>query len=128
MRRLLTAACAAALLAAPSIAFAQEASSGGSGAVRSAADRLRNANAEQIEKNWARATADEQEVTTSHSITAHGRAMRYKATAGTLTVRNDAGMPTASRWAVVRSPICTTAAPARRPSGCTWAPLVRCAC
>ncbi|KAK0331453.1 hypothetical protein LTR94_028862, partial [Friedmanniomyces endolithicus] len=81
--------------------MAQEAaSSGGSGPIRSAAERLRNANAEQIEKNWARASADEQAVTTSHSITAHGRAMRYKATAGTLTVRNDAGMPTASLFYV----------------------------
>src|SRR5690606_11861050 len=52
-------------------------------------------NAEQIEKNWARASADEPEVTTSHAITAHGKQMRYKPTAGTLTVRNDAGMPTA---------------------------------
>lgn len=101
MRRLLTAACAAALLAAPAVSMAQEAaSSGGSGPVRSASDRLRNVTAEQIEKNWARASADEQTVTTSHSITAHGRAMRYKATAGTLTVRNDAGMPTASLFYV----------------------------
>ena len=58
MRRLLTAACAAALLAAPTVSMAQEAaSSGGSGPIRSAAERLRNANAEQIEKNWARASA-----------------------------------------------------------------------
>ncbi|MEG1029581.1 MAG: peptidase S10, partial [Brevundimonas sp.] len=100
MRHLLTAVCATALLAAPMVSAAQEASGGGSGPVRSAADRLRNANAEQVERNWARASVEEKEVTTSHSITAHGRAMRYKATAGTLTIRDDAGMPTASLFYV----------------------------
>lgn len=100
MRHLLTAACAAAILAVPMVSMAQEASGGGSGPVRSASDRLRNANAEQVERNWARATPEEKEVTTSHSITAHGRAMRYKATAGTLTIRDDAGMPTASLFYV----------------------------
>ena len=100
MRHLLTVACAAAMLATPMTVMAQDASGGGSGPVRSAADRLRNANAEQVERNWARATPEEKEVTTSHSITAHGRTMRYKATAGTLTIRDDAGMPTASLFYV----------------------------
>ncbi|WP_312124959.1 S10 family serine carboxypeptidase-like protein [Brevundimonas sp.] len=93
MRQLIVAAVAATLLAAPFTAQAQE---GG----RSAAERNRNAVAEDIEKNWARASAEEREVTTSHSITAHGKRLNYKATAGTLTVRNDGGMPTASLFYV----------------------------
>ena len=94
MRYWVTAACAAALMAMPLAAVAQEA--GG----RSAAERNRTAIAEDIEKNWARASAEEREVTTSHSITAHGKRLNYKATAGTLTVRNDGGMPTASLFYV----------------------------
>jgi hypothetical protein len=55
MRHLLTAAyAAAAILAVPMVSMAQEASGGGP--IRSASDRLRNANAEQVERNWARAT------------------------------------------------------------------------
>lgn len=93
MRKLIVAACAATLLAAPLVAQAQE---GG----RTAAERNRNAVAEDIEKNWVRPSAEEREVTTSHSINAHGKRLNYKATAGTLTVRNDAGMPTASLFYV----------------------------
>ncbi|WP_242914096.1 S10 family peptidase [Brevundimonas pishanensis] len=89
MRHLIVAACAATLLAAPLAANAQE---GG----RSAAERNRNAVAEDIEKNWVRPSAEEREVTTSHTMQAHGKTLRYKATAGTLTVRTDAGQPTAS--------------------------------
>lgn len=89
MRQLIVAAVAATLLAAPFTAQAQE---GG----RSAAERNRNAVAEDIEKNWVRASAEEREVTTSHTMQAHGKTLRYKATAGTLTVRSDAGQPTAS--------------------------------
>lgn len=93
MRQLIIAACSATLLAAPIAAQAQE---GG----RSVAERSRNAVAEDIEKHTARASAEEREVTTSHSITAHGKRLNYKATAGTLTVRSDAGVPTASLFYV----------------------------
>jgi carboxypeptidase C (cathepsin A) len=92
MRYWLTAVCAAALMVAPVVTSAQESGGGG----RSVTERFKSANAEEIEKNWARASAEEREVVTSHSITAHGKRLNYKATAGTLTVRNDAGMPTAS--------------------------------
>jgi len=93
MRQLIVAAVAATLLAVPVAAQAQE---GG----RSVAERNRNAVAEDIEENWVRASAEEREITTSHSINAHGKRLNYKATAGTLTVRNDGGMPTASLFYV----------------------------
>lgn len=90
MRKLIIAACAATLLSAPLTAQAQEGNRG------SAAERARNAVAEDIEKNWVRPTAEEREVVTSHTMQAHGKTLRYKATAGTLTVRTDAGQPTSS--------------------------------
>ncbi|WP_295239793.1 peptidase S10 [uncultured Brevundimonas sp.] len=102
MKRLICLAAIAAMLGAPVAALAQESgtnsssNNGGGGAMRSATDRFRNANAEAIEKDWARAPVEETEVTTAHSVNAHGKTLRYKATAGTLTIRDDAGMPTAS--------------------------------
>ncbi|MBU2380956.1 MAG: peptidase S10, partial [Alphaproteobacteria bacterium] len=98
MKRLICLAAMAAMLGAPAAAFAQESGSSGNGggAMRSATDRFRNANAEAIEKDWARAPVEETEVTTAHSVNAHGKTLRYHATAGTLTIRDDAGMPTAS--------------------------------
>jgi len=93
MKRTMCLAAVAAMLA--GVAVAQE-NGGSAGTQRSAPDRFRNAVAESIEKDWARAPVEESEVETSHSVTAHGRTLRYKATAGTLTIRNDAGMPTAS--------------------------------
>lgn len=52
--------------------------------------------AEDIDANWARPSADETAVTSAHEVTASGRLLRYKATAGTLTIRNEDGKPTAS--------------------------------
>src|SRR6185437_2077209 len=40
--------------------------------------------------------AKERAVTTSHSVTINGRSIAYRATAGTLTIRDDAGKPDAS--------------------------------
>src|SRR5690606_4019674 len=71
--------------------------------VRSAQDRFRDANAESVEQEWARAPVEEETVTTRHAVNAQGRSLRYEATAGTLTVRNDAGMPTASLFYVAYS-------------------------
>lgn len=96
MRQTICAALFTALLALPAPTLAQDAPGGGAAAARSAPERFRNANAESIERNWARAPVEEREVTTSHVVNAHGRALRYKATAGNLTIQNDAGMPTAS--------------------------------
>jgi carboxypeptidase C (cathepsin A) len=100
MKRLICLAAMAVMLGAPVASFAQESGSNngasGGGAMRSATDRFRNANADAIEKDWARAPVKEAEVTTAHSVNAHGKTLRYHATAGTLTIRDDAGMPTAS--------------------------------
>lgn len=48
----------------------------------------------------ARAPVVEEERTTSHSITIDGRAISYRATAGTLTIRDDAGRAAASMFYV----------------------------
>ena len=52
--------------------------------------------AEQIEAATARAPAVEQSKTTSHSLTLNGKTINYKATAGTLTIRDASGKPTGS--------------------------------
>ena len=94
MKRILTTACAALALAA--VAMPVLAQSSGGGGMQSATDRFRNANAQAVEADWARAPVAEQEVVTKGSVNAHGQTLRYTATAGTLTIRDDAGMPTAS--------------------------------
>lgn len=52
--------------------------------------------AEQIEAATARAPVTETAKTTAHQVTIKGRAIHYQATAGTLTIRDDDGKPTAS--------------------------------
>jgi carboxypeptidase C (cathepsin A) len=69
-------------------------------ASKTAAAKFREAEASAVEKGWARAPVAEAEVVTTHTTTAQGRAMRYRATAGTLTIRDDKGKPTASLFYV----------------------------
>lgn len=52
--------------------------------------------ADEVSKGWANATVDERTVSSHHSVTLDGRTLRYTATAGTLTIRDDSGKPTAS--------------------------------
>ncbi len=52
--------------------------------------------ADQITKATATAPVTEKSSVTSHSVTIKGRKIDYKATAGTLTIRDDDGKPTAS--------------------------------
>ncbi|MDE1148210.1 MAG: peptidase S10 [Azospirillaceae bacterium] len=52
--------------------------------------------ADQIEEATARAPIAETAKTTSHTVTVKGKTIKYQATAGTLTIRNDEGKPTAS--------------------------------
>lgn len=94
MRRVFWLVALCAFIGCPAAVLAQD--TGGTAPIRSAADRLRNTTAGEIEANWARAPVVETEVTTSHAVQAHGRTLRYKATAGTLTIRDNDGMPTAS--------------------------------
>ena len=92
MKRLLKLACATLVLASASTPVLAQSP----GPMQSAPDRFRNANAQAIEADWARAPVAEAEVVTKGSVSAHGQTLRYTATAGTLTIRDDAGMPTAS--------------------------------
>lgn len=52
--------------------------------------------ADEVSKAWADAPLDERTVSSHHSVTVDGRTLRYTATAGTLTIRDDSGKPTAS--------------------------------
>jgi carboxypeptidase C (cathepsin A) len=52
--------------------------------------------AEKIDAATARPPIDEAQSTTHHSVTIRGRALAYDATAGTLTIRDNDGKPTAS--------------------------------
>ena len=72
------------------------------------------------------------------TVSVHGHAVHYTATAGHLLIRNDDGDATATVFYVAytadgahagkrRSRFCTTAARALRPSGCTWARSGPCA-
>ncbi len=60
----------------------------------SAADRAK----EEVEAAWAHAPVDEQEVRHRDSVTIAGRRYPYTASAGTLTLRNVEGKPTASMF------------------------------
>lgn len=52
--------------------------------------------AQQVADAWAITPARETETTTSHSVAAAGRTLKYHATAGTVTIRNDDAKPVAS--------------------------------
>ena len=58
------------------------------------------AQATETEAGWARAPVAETTTTTAHSIKLSSGTIRYKATAGTLTIRNDDAKPTASMFYV----------------------------
>ncbi len=49
---------------------------------------------------WVKASADERTASIFNTINVGGKALRYKATAGTLTIRNDDGKPTGSLFYV----------------------------
>ncbi|HWU93865.1 MAG TPA: peptidase S10 [Sphingomicrobium sp.] len=97
--RLLLAASALALLCA-SPAFAQASASpdkGSSGDKGKSLDAIHaEAMIDQAKSGYTDAPVDERTVTTRHSASVGGRVLPYTATAGTLTIRNDAGKPTAS--------------------------------
>ena len=80
-------------------AVAQDAPPRGGGApdktvTQSNADRLR----QEAEAGYANAPVAEQAVTHHASVTVNGQALAYTATAGTLTVRDTEGKPTASMF------------------------------
>ena len=55
---------------------------------------------DKIDAATARAPIEEQTSVTSHTVEAQGASLAYKATAGTLTIRDDDGKPTASLFYV----------------------------
>lgn len=82
-----------ACLAAAQPALAQDKDDGGS-----AAKQHEKAVAEAIAKQWADAPVEETEKSFSGRATVDGTAIAYKATAGTLTIRDDEGKPVASMF------------------------------
>lgn len=96
--RFFTLFCAAAALAA-SPAFAQSAPPGG-GADKDKAKSVEELHDEALAKEaasaWNGAPVEERAVSSRHSAVLDGRTVPYTATAGTLTIRNAEGKPTAS--------------------------------
>ena len=102
-RTLFTALSALALVAAvPTFALADDKTdSGGSDSkTQSVEDRHKDAVAAEVEGGWARAPVKEAATASSHTATVNGRVLHYTATAGTLTLRDDSGKPTASMFYV----------------------------
>jgi carboxypeptidase C (cathepsin A) len=92
MRKLMAVAAAAVLMIATVPAFAAE---------RDGEDNAKNEKTEHKADEGhggkgESADAREKAVTTQHSVTINGRSIGYRATAGTLTIRDDAGKPDAS--------------------------------
>jgi carboxypeptidase C (cathepsin A) len=103
-------ALAACLLAAAPAALAQPPQRGGGD--RGGDARPRDAKAEDAaKKDQAQAPVEEQAKSSERNIAIGGRAMRYRATAGTLTIRDKDGKPTASVFYVAYT---SPPAPARR--------------
>ncbi|HEY2661207.1 MAG TPA: peptidase S10 [Caulobacteraceae bacterium] len=95
-----SALCAAAVaLGAASGALADD-KPGGDGPVKTAETRLKDTQAAEAVEGWARAPLKETEVVTQHTVAVGGKTLRYKATAGTLTLRDDTGKPTESMFYV----------------------------
>lgn len=84
---LVATALASLLLAGPALAQDDQ---------KTARERHENSAAEKVAEGWAAAPVEEREVKTSHSVEVDGQTINYDATAGTLTLRNDEGKPTAS--------------------------------
>ena len=94
--RLLLAASALALLAAGP-AIAQSANNNSSGEKTKTLDQLHSeAMIEQAKSGYADAPVEERTVQTRHSAAVSGRVLPYTATAGSLTIRDNAGKPKAS--------------------------------
>ncbi|MEI9904059.1 MAG: hypothetical protein WDN06_08780 [Asticcacaulis sp.] len=91
--------------------------------------------ADQITKATATAPVTEKSSVTNHSVTIKGKKIDYKATAGTLTIRDDDGKPTASVFYVAYTadpgahrPVTFlyNGGPGSASLGCTWAVSARC--
>jgi carboxypeptidase C (cathepsin A) len=93
--RILLAASAAALIAA-SPAFAQASPGGGGDKTKSVEDLHKEQLAKEAASAWTGAPVEERTVSSRHTAIVDGRTIPYTATAGTLTIRDVDGKPTAS--------------------------------
>lgn len=98
MRLLLAASVAALTLASPAMAQSEPSSSPGGehDKTKSVEDLHKEALAREAASAWPGAPVEERTVSTHHTALVDGRSLPYTATAGTLTIRNDDGKPTAS--------------------------------
>ncbi|MGN6059056.1 MAG: S10 family peptidase [Sphingomicrobium sp.] len=95
MHRLLLASAAALLAVAP--AFGQSVPGGGDKDKGKSVEELhRDALAKEAATAWTGAPVEERTVSTRHTAVVDGRSLPYTATAGTLTIRDAEGKPTAS--------------------------------
>lgn len=93
--RILHAVSAIALFAAAPAALAAEPDSGPDKG-KSVADLHKQEMAAAASSAWGVPPVAERVVSSNHSVTADGRTLKYTATAGTLTIRDSSGKPTAS--------------------------------
>jgi carboxypeptidase C (cathepsin A) len=93
--RLLSLFCAAAFLAA-SPAYAQSSPGGDKDNGKSVAELHKDDLAKAAANAWLGAPADERTVSSHHAVNVEGRTLKYTSTAGTLTLRDAEGKPTAS--------------------------------
>lgn len=91
--RILHALSAFALIAAAP-AVAQDKSGKGGG--DSVSDLHKEEMVKEAEAGWQKAPVEERTVSSHHTVGVDGRTVKYTATAGTLTIRDNAGKPTAS--------------------------------
>ena len=91
--RLLLALSAIALVAAP---VAAAPSDSGPDKGKSVEEMHKQEMAEAAKDAWAGAPVDEQAVSSKHSVSVDGRTLKYTGTAGTLTIHDVSGKPTAS--------------------------------
>lgn len=93
--RYFTLFCAAAALVATPV-IAQSLPGGGGDKGKSVEDLHKDDLAKEAASAWTAAPVDERTVSTHHSVTVGGRALKYTATAGTITIRDVTGKPNAS--------------------------------
>ena len=94
MRFLIAASAAALIIASP--ALAQSSAGGDKDKGKSVAELHSEELAKEAAGAWSGAPVVEQTVSTRHSASVDGRTLPYTATAGTLTIRDAEGKPTAS--------------------------------
>lgn len=96
MRHAVVFACLLASTAVPALAQERPPADAAAPPPRASANTHRDALLADVEAHWARPPVDEQTSVSRGSVTVRGQRIGYTATAGTLTIRDDQGRPTAS--------------------------------